>query len=369
MTSVVPPPPVDLDQERLKVLLEYIPSKVRLRIKRLVRKAVTLFEGERHFEVLELLNRAVRDCETAETTLLPTAEGDVVTNRVRMITYGVAQPTLLSCCLFKRFITQSPMYVTSLEKVNAAEKLAMAVNSNKDWSVVKDAGAGSGTFYYYDEKKDLHYFKVITTVNVCALYLCGIVLELDLYKEWFPFCLLSQPQGDISRFHKSSFFVVKAPWPLSNREIFVCGYGVDDLERNGRIFAVANSIEESNLPPNVRPPPPNKEDNIRCNILYGGFLFEIVAPQRTKVSFIMSIDPKIPNIPQKALNWVSGKVVWQMQKEIEAAAIKSMEKNSKYYQRRRERKEEYELLRCRYNEYLERMYPGTAEQYKLDEDY
>lgn len=389
-TPPLPPMPIPVayDEATYATLLRHLPAGLRDKAAALVATAKDLYINERHYEVLQVLDRTMELAKaTAAATLVTVpidASGgaahhnsnDSNTNQTSnsSATGGGAAghiqstpptplATYLSAMLFVKFIEASPMYVTASRRARDCNELLRDIEDTSGWKTVKADGDGSGTYYRLDKPTGHHYFKVVSTTTANPIFLCGAIMELDLFNEWFPFCTVARTQGDVSRFHKSSHFVIGAPWPFADREAFIEGYGIDDLEQNDRLVIVAHSLYEDAgpLPEGIRPPQPAK-GSVRCDIYYGGFLIQILTATTTRVSFIMSIDPKVPNLPQSALNWVSGKILWQMMAEIQRAAVRSMDVKSKYWTRRRERADVYEFLRARYNDILRRR--ASPEEYE-----
>ncbi|KPA82979.1 hypothetical protein ABB37_02720 [Leptomonas pyrrhocoris] len=208
-------------------------------------------------------------------------------------------------------------------------------------------------------------------------------MELDLFSEWFPNCVKSVSQGEVSRYYRSAYMVINAQWPFAPRDVLMLGAGIDDLEARNRIVIVAHSIPFAGMEPcklvgadsatntralhlpGVAPPgirvPVHNNSNVVCDIIYTGFEMKMLMPTETRLSFILSVGPKVPHIPQGVLNWMSGKVMWAMLGFMESAAKKATQKDSKYYQRRRERPDVYDLLRQRYNDLLKSKF--TREEY------
>lgn len=363
-----------MDQNTYERFLDYIPAKLRVRATQLIREATTLYENERHFEVVHLLETLFQECDAIEYETTLSVRGEVVVRGAECDDGGssdaVRLPTMLSVRLFRQFVQQSTLYQAAKERAIACSKLVHHIADNEGWTVVDDFGNGCGVRYQRDAERGICFFKVVGDIDVSLLYVMGTIMELDLFSEWFPLCSSSQSQGDAARFHKSSYFVINAPWPFAKREVFVIGYGIDDLERNQRVLIVANSIDEDKetVPRGIRPPK-KEPKNVRAELIYGGFQLQVTSPTSTRLSFIMSVDPKIPNIPQGALNLIFGKVMPRMLTEIEKASKRAMLRDSVYYQRRRERPDVYQMFRNRYNDVLQQLLPNDYEKYYLEEDY
>jgi hypothetical protein len=222
---------------------------------------------------------------------------------------------------------------------------------NASWSPVSVDKNGDGTYYRAEPGLSSHSFKVCGTVKQDLLSLACILIELDLYTEWFPMCVLSKELGSLSRFHKLSQFACLLLWPFSNREVILDGYGLDDLEHN-RVVIKATSIADGALMPNGQPQPPVFKKNVRADFSIGGFFLEAVAANETRVAFFMNADPHIPHLPPAIINYVSGKMIWVLLWQMGRAAGKAKDPTSCYHDRKQQRPDVYEYFVERIDEAL-----------------
>lgn len=387
-----------------RALLTFLPSDLREFADTTLTKACELYECDRHYEVAAAVESVLERCK--QKLQSATLEDAPAQDDIEPLLHNARSsnsdgggdvspkplPTTLAIAIFHRFVESSVLYSFARNRIVACDNLTHEIDDDEGWKLVSDQGNGDGTYYRYDEANDAHFFKVRGTVHVSVLYICSIIMELDLFSEWFPNCRKSVSQGEVSRYYRAAYMLIGAPWPFSSRDVLMLGAGIDDLEAHSRIVIVAHSIPFAGMEPRtfvgsdstpgtrtlntagVVPPgiqvPVHNDSNVACDIIYSGFEVKMSTPTETRLSFMLSVDPKVPNIPQGVLNWLSGKVMWGMLGGMESAAKKAMRKDSKYYQRRRERPDVYELLRQRYNEMLKSKF--TREdyvKYALKEDY
>ncbi|KPI89767.1 hypothetical protein ABL78_1147 [Leptomonas seymouri] len=392
-----------LDTAAFQSLLAFLPNDLREFADTTLTKARELYECDRHYEVVAAVESVLERCkQTLQTASLEDAPmqeniepvsinstsstGTLPTTAVKPL------PTALSVAIFHRFVESSLLYTFALNRIALCDSLTREIEDDEGWKLVSDHGNGDGTYYRYDEANDAHFFKVRGTVQVSILYACSVIMELDLFSEWFPSCRKSVSQGEVSRYYRSAYMLIGVPWPFSSREVLLLGAGIDDMEARNRIVIVAHSIPFAGMEPRkfvasdatpgactlnepgvVLPGinvPAHNNSNVVCDIIYTGFEVKMRTPTETQLSFILSIDPKVPNIPRGVLNWLSGKVMWGMLGDMEAAAKKAMQRGSKYHKRRCERPDVYDLLRKRYNDVLKSKYTqDDYVKYALKADY
>jgi hypothetical protein len=216
--------------------------------------------------------------------------------------------------------------------VAAANKLLADVDLNEpSWSAMSvDKKTMTGTWYRTEEGVDTHSFRVIGIVkDVPFIDLVAVLLELDLFKEWFPMCCDSQDLGGVAMLERCATFTIGLPFPMANREVAVHGYGIEDLE-NKRAFIQATSMHGSVGP---IPYPEPKKGIVRMEIIRGGWIFEALSPNTVKVSFIMNVDPKM-KVPTSVLNFVAGRTMWVLAHQLEKAAKKAGKPTGVYAERR-----------------------------------
>lgn len=350
------------DQETFDKLVSFIPLETAKLTRQAVDEASQLFLHDRHFDVLaktegllEELARVEKDLERSPILVEPNSNdigGGKVPERDEA-------PTSLSVGLLRTWIEDCPLHKVALHKVKECKFLVDDIDDRTSWKpTTKIDENGYGTYYRAEPGKSAHSFKVIGEVQESVLHVVSVIMELDLYTEWFPFCCEAVMQGEITKFHKSSKFVVKMPWPMSDREVFLIGYGVDDLQHRKRVIITSRSVSETeDIPPTITRPTVGK-GRTRIAVEVGGFLIEALSPTSCRVSFIMNVDPLIPHVPLSLVNWVSGKMIWVLLYQMDKAAKRAGTPGSKYTERRKKRPDIYVHLQNRAVEVYAHHFPG-----------
>jgi hypothetical protein len=153
------------------------------------------------------------------------------------------------------------------------------------------------------------------------------------------------------------------PFPVSNREAFITGYAIDDLTVNKRVVIVAKSVQESDVLPAAVRRPPVTRGNVRADLKVGGFLIQLIGETKCKVSFIMNVDPHLHYVPPSLINFVSGRLMWVLLRQMASAAKKSQDPKSKYRERMNgSAKEIYEYFFSRHREVMKLHFPKNDVQ-------
>jgi hypothetical protein len=249
---------------------------------------------------------------------------------------------------------------TSLHKAREAKLLADDVLDHSTWTPTSVDKNGHGTYYRQEEGKTSHSFKVVGLVDACFLHMASVLLEFDLYTEWFPFCIEATPQGVISRFHRAGKFAIWMMTPIANREVFLVGYAVDDLTKNKRVVINSRSVRDDETLPDCVIRPNVTKGSVRADMSMGGFVIDVLTPTTCLVSFIMNVDPKIAHVPVMILNWISKKIIWVLLHQMGKAARDSTKPKSKYLERRKMSPEVYEYFEKRAMELFRLHWPNET---------
>mmetsp|Transcript_23746 Transcript_23746/g.33209 ORF Transcript_23746/g.33209 Transcript_23746/m.33209 type:complete len:367 (-) Transcript_23746:136-1236(-) len=262
----------------------------------------------------------------------------------------------------KLFVRQSGDANTQKERKNILDELMQAdvkaqdiladaktaraflnqIESDEGWKI---SHRGKKIVSYWKEEKgtDTYSFKVKGMVNHPTLNIIPLLLETDLYHRWFPMMTQSEEMHSPSRFHKIVKSTLKMPYPLHARECIIDGHGWDVMEYN-RIVVSSKSISSF---PGVRVEPCPK-DRVRVDIKLGGFELIPVGDGRTFVTIMFNLNPKVPYLPSRVMNFFLEHVVGQIHSGMEKHS--RMEKGSPYLVRKAEKVDLYRYIETRYEE-------------------
>lgn len=334
--------PLGFDYAEWDAIARFLPSDVARKCTSLLREAVGFAESDRHFVADAKFKMVLK--QLAAPTPGPThliAASALRENESEPLRVASA----MACKLAADFVRTSPAFRTATRRSSEArEVLAEATLENRSWKPHSVDDAGNGTYYRGEAAMSSHSFKVVGTVEADLVALACVLLELDLYKEWFPFCYASELLADEGRFSKSSMFAIRVPWPLSNREVCISGFGLDDLEHS-QIVVKAAGIEW----------PVVTRGAVRADIHLCGFHVQALGRTSSRITYFVNIDPHVPHLPPFILNWINGQLMREMLRQLSKAAKGAACSSSAYYKRREARPDVYRYLRERADETIEQL--------------
>ena len=344
----------------VRKLIPYLPQSHQGPITTRIAEAQKLYVEDRHFEVVEWLDAMREDLVELADSLLQSPSSPVTIIAASALPGGGAvdavPPTAspYGVKMIAKAIHESVEYGTSLTKKMAGKKFLHDVKTLGLWTPVNvDKATGHGTYCRDEPNSASMSFLVVGFVDVPMVNMASVIMELDMYKEWFPLCVESEDLGIVSRFHRSSKFAIMLPFPVSNREVFITGYAIDDLTKHKRVIVMAKSVQDGDVIPDIVRRPPVTKGNVRADLKVGGFLIELVSETKCEVSFIMNVDPHLMHVPSAVTNFVSGRLMWVLLRQMAVAAKGSLKPTSKYAERRKTYKEIYDYFEQRAEEVLD----------------
>lgn len=208
----------------------------------------------------------------------------------------------------------------------------------------------------------------------------------------------------LSKLRKVGYFTSGMPWPISDRDISVYGYGADLLDTQGSVLAVlrspdvkpilesahvlaadhsvsskkkkekkkssssstaavnpdeesgpvALSLEEILDAENKAKLPPLNKKFVRVEMRIGGFLLTPVGKDKTKLSLLWNVDPKLDMIPSALVNWgLKHVALYAISLLKQHAKAIDTDPKSPYIARMSQKPDVYDFLRKRFESWLE----------------
>lgn len=342
----------------IDTMFGFAPEGVQPRLHELYAELLLLYECDRHYEFLDVAKEMLRvlDQATDELTKQPERSISACLDSVEST---VPVPSIFATQMIRNALLRSKEYHTATLKCKECNIFLQDIKHDTTvWSPISVDKKGYGTYSRDQPGCVTQSIKVMGEVDVPMIHMAGVVMELDLYTEWFPFCIEAKDQGIVSRFHRTSKFAITIPWPVANREVFIVGYAIDDMTRNKRVIIYARSVKDGEqMPPMVRIPGVTK-GNVRADLNIGGFLIELLTPERCLVSFILNINPNLSAIPPGLMNFVSGRLMWVLLHEMQKAAVRSRKPDGAYAERRKQHKQIYAYFEARAQEIIKLHFDG-----------
>eukprot|EP01100_Stratorugosa_tubuloviscum_P004198 TRINITY_DN2040_c0_g1_i3.p1 TRINITY_DN2040_c0_g1~~TRINITY_DN2040_c0_g1_i3.p1 ORF type:complete len:402 (+),score=153.42 TRINITY_DN2040_c0_g1_i3:180-1208(+) len=177
------------------------------------------------------------------------------------------------------------------------------IEQDKEWRTLYRTVPGSA----------LQTFRVEGDIEASAVSITALINEIDLFKTWVPSwgSLGLQDVFEIARLAKATtllYGMIGLPWPFTPRDITVFASGSDNLDE-GQVVIVVHSVDQLEgfvIPEEGFKIAPDgtktKHGGVRLS-LRGGFLMEPISPIRTKLTLLLTIEPKITWIPSSLINW------------------------------------------------------------------
>ena len=356
-----------------ETVLPAVPRWCRTDVGRHVASALVEYIADRHFAFVAQIEQAcllLLSAREGKTTAMDDEQSEVSSPPVASPTTAAAVMAMpnesrangggndaaedagcqMGASMALHFLMAQVMFVDGTNKARECVNILHESRlDNPSWtpsSVDKDH---DGTYFRKEPGSPSYSFRVSGFVPASLIHVLGVVLELDLFKEWFPMCYFSEELAMKTKFHRTARFCVRLSWPFNNRECFCEGYGVDDISHR-RVVIKSHSPADDVPLFNGKLPPPAIGSNVRALMKLGGFVLESVAEKRTRVTMYINVDPQIKNVPPILVNFVTKNIfwvlLWQMGKAAERAALPT----GPYAERRLQRKDMYDYIQGRLHE-------------------
>ncbi|OQW93736.1 MAG: hypothetical protein BWK79_09540 [Beggiatoa sp. IS2] len=125
-------------------------------------------------------------------------------------------------------------------------------------------------------------FKGITIVKA-RIEVVGMVLrDIPAYPQWMSGCMESRVIEKFDENNLITYYTQETPWPVQNRDVVIKATTQINWER-GLVVVNIQSITDSRVPPT--------EKFVRMNEMRGEWRLEYVDRERTKVTFVLKLDP------------------------------------------------------------------------------
>lgn len=166
----------------------------------------------------------------------------------------------------------------------------------------------------------LHKYHVTAELNAPIENLCCVLAEPDLFGQLFWYVRdigLLVPNGRVQRAVYARFY---APWPFTDRIIYLLGRGIDALdEPSESIYIVIRSVRATDgavwrAAERARA----RQEHRRYVTVEARACFELhpLSRARTRVRLVGVFDPRIKYIPAALINWASRKIIRHGTKQL-----------------------------------------------------
>ena len=148
-------------------------------------------------------------------------------------------------------------------------------------------------------------------LEVPLFNLCCLIYEVDLYKDWFPFCKNASKTGIITTTKNTSHIEVIFPYPFANREQNLNGFGVMNLLETDILLLCVRSadwdFQHKLFKPHFYGRENQKLRGSNTTMITYNYGFEIKPLSRDsfQVRACMHMNPQMGMIPQGLINYFS----------------------------------------------------------------
>jgi len=191
------------------------------------------------------------------------------------------------------------------------------VDSEEGWELARDS-EGIRTYSRAVEGSNTYQTKITGIVRAPLFDLLPLIAEMDLYRLWIPFCTDSDVDVDMSYFRKMARILLIPPspinWVLSAREMLLYAYGVDMMQEDNTLVAMAKTPSPGDLEYVEReyqwtPPPEGRKGSIRMDCRLAGMIIQRVNETTIRMSIFSDVEPKV-QLPYWIVNLTTKKFAY-----------------------------------------------------------
>merc|ERR1712137_192325 len=191
------------------------------------------------------------------------------------------------------------------------------VESEEGWELDRDS-EGIRTYSRAVEGSNTYQTKITGIVRAPLFDQLPLIAEMDLFRLWIPFCTDSDVDVDMSHFRKIARVLLIPPspisWVLSAREMLLYAYGVDMMQEDNTLVAMAKTPSPGDLEYierdfNWTPPPEGRKGSIRMHCRLSGMIINRVNENTIRMSVFSDVDPRV-QLPYWIINLTTKKFAY-----------------------------------------------------------
>jgi len=209
----------------------------------------------------------------------------------------------------------------------------------------------SFTVKYKKNANDTVAIRMEGTIDVPVFNVLCLMYEAEGHPLWIPFCSKANELKKIHRSCKAIYQKFGFPLPLSDREAYLWGYGVDRFDRNGSVLIITKSYHnDKRIQQKYGLEVPDKSKCVRMDIEFMGS--EIIPMGKDKIRFkaVVKMNPHVKLIPLSFLNFLTRKAASLVFEKLSKKA-KSL-KGSQWDEKIQNNKEFYSWLEGNIEKFL-----------------
>ncbi|KYQ96841.1 hypothetical protein DLAC_04147 [Tieghemostelium lacteum] len=158
---------------------------------------------------------------------------------------------------------------------------------------------------YKENGSGMHSIRMDGIIESPIFDVCAVIMEVALYGTWIPNLKEAKLLGEDNRFKKLIYARSVCPWPVSDRDVCLFGYGVDMLEEHDKIMVIARSVRDGDLDGISWKLPDPIKNVVRVDTKISGFTITPISETQTLVQVVSLTDPRMAMMPYWLLNFVT----------------------------------------------------------------
>jgi len=158
-------------------------------------------------------------------------------------------------------------------------------------------------------------------IDVPVFNVLCLIYEPDGHPLWIPFCGKATEIKKIHRSCKAIYQKYNFPLPLSDREAFLFGHGIDRFDRNGSVLIISKSYNDDKiLQKKLGLEVPEKSKCVRMDLEF--MTSEIIPIGKDKIRFkaVVKMNPHVKLIPLSFINFFTRKAALMIVEKLSKKA-------------------------------------------------
>ena len=190
-----------------------------------------------------------------------------------------------------------------LKEYSYMKKVLEMIEDGDGW-MTESVGKSLTTKYKKIPNTAFISLKLEAVLDIPLLNVLTLIYEIELWREWVPFLSQSECLKNVHRASKAVYMRMGLPPPLSDRDAFLAGIGVDLMEENGAVVVLSRSFDtDTETIERYGIDITKTQRNVKIEMNLAGFRIRPLGPSSCELIGLANIDPKINFLPARLINW------------------------------------------------------------------
>jgi hypothetical protein len=206
-----------------------------------------------------------------------------------------------------------------------------------DWEKVSDCD-GIICHFKHEDNSPVYSMKMSGEVDAPMLNVVSIFYEIDLYPVWCPYMTYGKKVKEDSKYTFLCQYEYDLPWPISKRDMFANGRGIDMIETDRSILVTIKSVKEEVS---------SNSTVVRMQVDHAGILIKAISDKKTLITIVTNVDPKLSYVPYFLFNYLLKNSGYYILSYIRKTCAKMLENGQEHKKRIEENHEIYQDIQTR----------------------